>query len=217
MANPKAAQIESTLRAYGFSASADFVAGVQDYIGLLLRWNRTVSLTTVTEFDQILRFHFGESLFALSAVPIENGRLADVGSGAGFPGLALAMARPSLDVTLVESNSKKFAFLNEVIRELGLPNARSVRCRMGDVANRELFDFTTARALGQFDLFLRWSGDHLASAGKVVLWLGGEDVEAVGSKDGWNWDPHVSIPGSKQRFLLSGSPDGPRSDERGRK
>ena len=206
MADPRAAQIESALRPYGFSPSANFVAGIQEYIRLLLLWNRTVSLTTVTEFDQILRFHFGESLFALSAVPIENGRLADVGSGAGFPGLVLAMVRPALDVTLVESNAKKFAFLNEVIRELILPNARAVRSRMEDVASAEIFDFTTARALGQFDLFLRWSKDHLASSGKVVFWLGGDDAAAIASKGGWSWCPQVPIPGSKQRFLLYGSP-----------
>lgn len=198
--------IEQALQKHGFSSDMQFTERVQQYIALLLKWNKTISLTTVTGFAEILRFHFGESVFSLSTVPVENGRLADVGSGAGFPGLALAMARPRLDVTLIESNSKKFAFLSEVIRNLNLKNARAVRSRMEEVKVGAHFDFTTARALGQFDLFLPWSRDRLSSCGKVVLWLGGQDVVAVRSKGGWNWFPEVPIPGSKQRFLLFGSP-----------
>jgi 16S rRNA (guanine527-N7)-methyltransferase len=206
VADPKAVQIENDLRAYGFSAPPSFLVAAKRYIDLLLRWNRTISLTTVTDPDQIVRFHFGESIFALSVVPIENGRLADVGSGAGFPGLALAMARPGLRVTLVEASAKKFAFLNEAVRELGLKNSRVLRCRMEEVAIKERFEFTTARALGRHDLFLKWSRLHLNPSGKVVLWLGGRDVTALRSEGGWSWSPEVSIPGSKQRFLLFGSP-----------
>jgi 16S rRNA (guanine527-N7)-methyltransferase len=206
MADLKAIQIESDLRTYGFLASPSFLAGVERYIDLLLRWNRTISLTTVVDPDQIVRFHFGESILALSAVPIENGRLADVGSGAGFPGLALAMARPGLQVTLVEASAKKFSFLSEAVRELDLKNARVLRCRMEEVAVEERFDFTTARALGQHDLFLKWSELHLKSAGTVVLWLGRKHVASLRSEGGWNWSPEVSIPASKQRFLLFGSP-----------
>ena len=206
MAGLDALQIENDLETYGFSPSPSFVAAAKRYIDLLLRWNRTVSLTRVTDPDQLVRFHFGESIFALAAVPIENGRLADVGSGAGFPGLALAMARPSLQVTLVESNAKKFTFLNEVVRELKLKNVRVLRCRMEEVAIEERFRFMTARALGQHDLLLKLSKLYLDSSGKLVLWLGGRDVAALGSEGGWNWSPEIRIPGSRQRFLLFGSP-----------
>lgn len=194
------------MREYGLSPDALFVERVRRYIALLLRWNRTISLTTITDFDEILRFHFGESLFALRAVPIENGRLADVGSGAGFPGLALAIAKPALDVTLIESNAKKFAFLSEVVRDLGLKNSRAVRSRMEEIAAGAHFDFTTSRALGQFDSFLQWSRDRLDLLGKAVLWLGGEDVAALRSRKGWSWLPEAPIPGARQRFLLFGSP-----------
>ena len=86
-------QIEAALRPYGIAASSELASMIPTYISLLLKWNRTISLTTVTDVDEILRFHFGESLFALTQLSIENGRLADVGSGAGFPGIPLAWSR----------------------------------------------------------------------------------------------------------------------------
>ena len=97
--------IRKTLLEYGFSSADDtFRERVRRYIEILARWNKVISLTRVMEPLDILRFHFGESLFAVENVPIREGRLADVGTGAGFPGLALGMAVPKLKVTLIESN-----------------------------------------------------------------------------------------------------------------
>jgi len=124
------AQITDALKPYGIAPSIDLIKGVRTYSELLLKWNRIISLTSVTDVEQILRFHFGESLFALSMLPVEKSRLADVGSGAGFPGIPLAMASPSLTVTLIESNAKKYAFLNEVIRELKLRNVTALHSLM---------------------------------------------------------------------------------------
>src|SRR5579862_4995269 len=112
--------IEKTLAEYGVSVTSAIRSSVRAYISLLLRWNERISLTTITDPVEILRFHFGESMFAASAVPIRNGRLADVGSGGGFPGLPLKIMVPSLDLVLIESNAKKASFLSECIRELNL-------------------------------------------------------------------------------------------------
>src|SRR4029077_1234668 len=151
-------QINQALKPYGVLPAADLTAGIRTYIELLLKWNKTVSLTTVTDLDQILAFHFGESLFALPMLPVEKSRVADVGSGAGFPGIPLAMARPSLDVTLIEPNAKKFAFLNEVVRKLSLAKVRAVRGRTGDLQfSDEEFEVVTARAVGEFDDLLGWA------------------------------------------------------------
>ena len=79
---------------------------VAQYMQLLLEWNQSFSLTSVTNPSEILSRHFGESMFATSIVPIRQGRLADVGSGAGFPGLAIKIMRPELDVVLIEPNKK---------------------------------------------------------------------------------------------------------------
>ena len=177
-------RISEILQQYSVSADAksSLVDGIQLYISLLLQWNRSISLTTVMDPEEIVRFHFGESFFAASAVPITSGRLADVGSGAGFPGLPLKILVPAIELTLIESNAKKATFLEEVRRRLELGRIHIFRGRMeefggdGDSKPVEPFDFVTTRAFGQFEELLAWSGAHLANSGKIVLWLGEEDV-----------------------------------------
>ena len=109
-------QISAALAAFGIELSSDQLSRIRDYISILLRWNKLLSLTSITDQIEIVSRHFGESMFASSVLPLENCRLADVGSGAGFPGLALKILIPSLFVTLIESNKKKSAFLSEVVR-----------------------------------------------------------------------------------------------------
>ncbi|MGP8155893.1 MAG: 16S rRNA (guanine(527)-N(7))-methyltransferase RsmG [Candidatus Acidiferrales bacterium] len=191
---------------YGFTVTDSFATGVLKYISLLLRWNQRISLTAVTDPIEIIRFHFGESLFAIPSVPIQDGRLADVGSGAGFPGFPLAMANPALHVTLIESDTKKAAFLSEAVRELALPNASVFRGRMDDLPIAPFgFEFITARALGQHKDLLKWSSERLSDRGEVVLWLGEADAISISNDAAWHWDPPIHIPGSKRRFLLAGT------------
>jgi len=201
--------INEALKPYGVLPASDLTVGIRTYIELLLKWNRTVSLTTVTEVDQILAFHFGESLFALPMLPVEKSRLADVGSGAGFPGIPLAMARPSLAVTLIEPNAKKFAFLNEVVRQLSLANVSAVRGRTGDLQfSNEEFEVVTARAVGQFDDLLGWAKTRINSGGKLILWVGDEDMNQILSDKRFEWSSPERIPHTDRRFVLSGtSPD----------
>jgi len=200
------AQISNALKPYGIAPSVDLIKGIQTYIELLLRWNRSISLTSVTDMEQILRFHFGESLFALSMLPVEKSRLADVGSGAGFPGVPLAMASPTLTVTLIESNAKRYAFLNEVIRELRLRNVTALHSRTEEIKEPgQDFDIVTARALGKFEGFLRWAQKEIAPDGRIALWLGSKDATAVGVDSRWKWSPPVPIPGSQRRYILIGS------------
>src|SRR3984957_19909902 len=107
--------IASNLREYGVAATSALCLAIQKYISVLLRWNEKISLTTITDPLDIVRFHFGESMFGASAVPMKEGRLADVGTGAGFPGLPLKLLLPSLDLLLIESSAKKASFLSECI------------------------------------------------------------------------------------------------------
>jgi 16S rRNA (guanine527-N7)-methyltransferase len=206
MPAPTNSQIIEALEPYGVLPTIDLVARTKTYIELLLKWNKSVSLTTITKPEDILRFHFGESLFALSMLPVEKSRLADVGSGAGFPGIPLAMARPSLDVRLIEPNAKKFAFLNEVIRQIGMGNVTAVRARTADLqASSDRFDIITARAVGQFDELLGWAKGKLAPGGQVVLWLGGEDAKLISDDGRFEWSPEVRIPHTDRRLILAGS------------
>jgi 16S rRNA (guanine527-N7)-methyltransferase len=192
---------------YGYRPDPRFCERLRAYVSLLLRWNSKISLTTVTDPAEIVKFHFGESLFAVPAVQIKRSRLADVGSGAGFPGLPIAMAVPSLELTLIESNAKKCAFLSEVVRSLELDGVTVFHGRMEDLQpDSGKFDFVTARALGQHEELLSWAAGHLAPSGRLVLWLGEEDADNISRSPGWKWGDRVLIPGSKRRYLLVGSP-----------
>jgi len=198
------AQIHQGLAPYGVLPDGDLLDRIRDYISLLLLWNQKISLTTVTRPEEIIRFHFGESFFAATRVPIENGRLADVGSGAGFPGIAIAMLSTNVRVTLIESNLKKSAFLSEAIRKLELSNARVVRTRMGDF-DEEILDFVTARALGLYEEVARWSSRVLTASGRLILWVGEDDGAVIARSSGWRWQNPIRIPRSRRRVLLVGS------------
>lgn len=199
--------IASTLAAYGVEATSAQCQQVRTYISLLLKWNKSISLTTITEESEILKFHFGESVFALSAVRDLRGRLADVGSGAGFPGIPLLIFRDAIDLTLIDSNSKKCAFLSEVVREIGLRHCRVKRARFEDLEDfRGKLDGIVSRALGGYDGLLRWAQNALSATGRIALWLGEEDCRVISRHAEWQWENPSPIPGSKRRFILSGSP-----------
>lgn len=200
------AQISAGLLPYGIRPDGRLRDRIQEYTSLLLLWNQKIPLTTVVKPEEIIRFHFGESFFAVKNVPIENGRLADVGSGAGFPGVPIAMLLPNLEVTLIEANLKKAAFLAEVIRKLDLSHARVLRARMGDVGeDLRGFDFITARALGHHGELVDWSSRFLADSGKLILWVGEADAARIMRDGGWAWQSPVRIPLSRARTLLIGS------------
>jgi 16S rRNA (guanine527-N7)-methyltransferase len=197
--------IKKELGVYGFQSPDDFADRVRLYSDLLLRWNERIKLTTVTDKIQILRFHFGESLFAISACGIQKGRLADFGSGAGFPGGPLAMALPALTVVLIEANKRKAAFLAELKRTIKLANAAVHAGRAEALSPAEKFDFVTARAVGNYSSLLDWARPRLARDGCVVLWLGAKDVQKVRDEGGWAWQDPVQIPATRERFVLYGS------------
>lgn len=201
------AAVGRILSNFSVSLTAAQFAVVGHYMQLLLHWNRRVSLTTITDPEEILRRHFGESFFAINSVPLREGRLADVGSGAGFPGAAIALLNPSLDVTLIESNKRKAAFLETVRSELNLSNL-AVRGNRVEESTTVLAaaDFITARAFGPYGKLLELLRKSGGSSIRAVLWLGEEDARALAKRPGWKWNLPVSIPGSVRRVLLTGSP-----------
>jgi len=213
MAKLSNAEIEKLLLPYGVSASDRLCDQVQTYMSLLLEWNQRTSLTTVTDPAEIVKFHFGESMFAASAVPIRNGRLADVGSGPGFPSIPISMVNPELSVTPIESNSKKSTFMAEVARRLSLRTVTPYRGRMEDFPiSKAAFDWITARALGLHSGLVAWAYSALKpSSGKLVMWLGESDAETVSRTGGWNWLDTIKIPGSDHRVLLVGNPSSPKT------
>src|SRR5207302_4142132 len=154
---PSAAVIRRALGEFKIPIFDDQVLQIQQYIRILLTWNEKVNLTAIRDPLEILYRHFCESMYAAEAIPLQNGRLADVGSGGGFPGLPLKIMRPELQVFLVESNIKKVTFIAAVIRELGLSGAQVLGGRYQELAEEVApLDYVCSRALGEFPGFLEW-------------------------------------------------------------
>src|ERR1700747_2961345 len=121
---PSRQAIERAAKEFKLSLSDSQVEQIQQYTKILWTWNDKMNLTAIRDPLEVLYRHFCESMYAAAAMPLQAGRLADVGSGGGFPGLPLKIARPELHVFLIESNVKKATFLAEVVRELELANTR---------------------------------------------------------------------------------------------
>ena len=201
-----ASAINKALREFKIEATTEQIASIQRYMSLLLAWNEKINLTAIRDPLEMLYRHFCESMYAAVAVPLQAGRLADAGSGGGFPGLALKILRPELQVFLIESNVKKATFLAEVVRELELADARVLVSRYEELGEEITpLDFVCSRALGEFDKFLSWARSEHVAAREVILWAGGRDLEEIRKMRGWGWREPIPIPHSLQRFLLVGA------------
>lgn len=147
------------------------------YLDLLAKWNRAYNLTAVRDPADMVSRHLLDSLAVLPFVHGEN--LADLGSGAGLPGIPLAIARPDLAVTLVESNGKKARFLREAIRSLPLANVTANQTRAQDATGA--FDTITARAFASLPDMLTWAGHLLAPDGRWLALKGHADPAELGA------------------------------------
>lgn len=164
-------------------------------------WNRRISLIGPGTMSEVLERHYGESLAALALIPGAVRTGLDIGSGAGFPGLVLAAARPDLEMTLVEAREKKWAFLSAAARKASLPcrclNVRvSVPLPAGIPAS---LDLVTARALKLDPDVLGALAERLGPDGRILLWLGEEDPALPASLVPGR---SVKLPGSERRRIL---------------
>ena len=201
--------ISKALKEFQLDVPPAQIEAIQRYMGMLLAWNEKINLTAIRDPLEVLYRHFCESMYAAVAVPLEAGRLADAGSGGGFPGLPLKITRPDLHVFLIEANVKKATFLAEVVRELELANTRVLVSRYEELGEELTpLDYVCSRALGEFEKFLSWAGSERVATKRVILWAGGRDLEEINRIKGWTWSKPIPIPKSLQRFLLVGSTEG---------
>jgi len=203
---PSMAVIRRALEDFQLPAYDDQVVQIQQYIKILLAWNDKINLTAIRDPLEILYRHFCECMFAGSSVPMERGRLADAGTGAGLPGLPLKILRPGLQVFLIESNLKKATFLAEVIRELGLREAQ-VLVRRYEELGEEIapLDYVCSRALGEYTKFLDWAHSGALTAKQVVLWIGANDLPEIRKNLSWEWQEPIPVPNSLRRLILVGT------------
>ena len=149
------------------------------YMNLLLEWNEKINLTAITDPNEVILKHFIDSL-TINKYIKENSTLADVGTGAGFPGIPLKILRPDLKITLVDSLNKRINFLNEVINKLNLVNIETVHSRIEDFGKdkkyRESFDFVTARAVANLALLSEYLLP-IAKVGGQCVCMKGSSVE----------------------------------------
>jgi 16S rRNA (guanine527-N7)-methyltransferase len=167
----------------------------------LRRWSGRLSLIGPGTADEVLDRHFGESLAALPWLPEPGGRLVDIGSGAGFPGLVIAAARPGWEVTLVEAQERKWAFLQSAARRARL----SCRCLNARVAALlppgfpDAYEAVTVRALRLPLPVLTAIAERLTSGGRLLLWAG---AEAPVLPEGWQQRGEIRLAGAASRRVL---------------
>jgi 16S rRNA (guanine527-N7)-methyltransferase len=161
---------------------------LEEHRRLLEKWNRTINLTRITDLER----NYGESLFLASHLPPGPLRVCDIGSGAGFPGFPVAIARPDCSVTLIESHQRKAAFLKEACR--GHTNLRVLLKRAEEVA--DTYDWAISRAVSDSEL----SAVLPRLAGSVAL-LAGMDEPKI---PGFAWERPLLLPESRNRYLRIG-------------
>jgi 16S rRNA (guanine527-N7)-methyltransferase len=172
--------------------SAGQIAALEAHYKLLVRWNKTVNLTTITSLEEAVERHYCESLFLGAHLPAGILRVVDVGSGAGFPGFPVAILRPDCTVALVESHQRKAVFLREASRKVG--NVRVIAKRAEEVEGE--FDHLISRAVSYEDL--RGSLKRLAASADLLT---GEEVPPGLRMD---WEEAIAVPWGRARFLRIG-------------
>lgn len=155
----------------------------EKYLGLLLKWNRAYSLTAIDDPAEIYEKHFDDSAIPLEFIK-KGASLMDIGSGAGFPGIPIKILRKDIDVTLMDSVTKKVTFCEHVIRELGLEGIRVITGRAEDegiLKKTGKFDVVISRATLKLSKLVKVAGPYLKADGRLIAMMGPSWPEDLGS------------------------------------
>jgi len=142
-----------------------------DYLGLMFKWNAVYNLTSLRDPMQMVTHHLLDSLAAVPAFA-QARNVLDVGSGGGLPGIVLAILRPDMKVSMIDTVQKKTAFLTQVKAQLGLTNVTVYTMRVEQLAVSDKFDVITSRAFADLSDFVNWSGHLLADGGRYIALKG---------------------------------------------
>ena len=158
---------------------------LKSYYELLVSRNESVNLTAITEPKEVAIKHFADSLSVFNHIDIPNGAsVIDVGTGAGFPGMVLKIARPDIKLTLLDSLNKRIVFLDEVLQALGL-DARLIHARAEeggqDLDLRECFDFAVSRAVARLNVLCEYCLPYVRLSGSFIAFKGGAAEDEINS------------------------------------
>ena len=164
---------EKDLSDLGLSLSKEQIEKFLRYYELLIEWNEKINLTAITTYEDVLKKHFVDSLSLCNAVDVHQGlTVIDIGTGAGFPGLALKIAFPNLKMTLLDSLQKRIVFLNQVIEELKLSDIETIHGRAEDYAGkaeyREGFDLCVSRAVANLSTLSEYCLPFVKMGGQFI-------------------------------------------------
>jgi len=203
------APLEKGLAALGLALGPDPVARLLEYLALVAKWNRVHNLTAVDDPERMVSHHLLDSLAVLGDLDAwmpAAARIADIGSGAGLPGIPLAIARPGWKVALLESSQKKAAFLRQAVLELGLANVAVVGQRAEHWRPDCRQDAAISRAFSDLADFCRAAGHLVGSGGRLVAMKGVHPHEELAQlPTGWAVErvARVAVPGlSAERHLV---------------
>jgi 16S rRNA (guanine527-N7)-methyltransferase len=203
-------RVQELLSPFGLQLASEQIGRLSTYLDLLLRWNEKINLTAIRSAEECITRHFGESLYLARFAELRGG-LLDIGSGAGFPGLALMIAFPELQVTLLEPVAKKRAFLKEVARLCELLQSVEIRPERLDEfllfgMGSAQFDAATSRAVGRLRELIPKAARCLKPSGGLFLWLSQDQgQEAVAAGRNWiDWTDPISIPLAHRRQIWCG-------------
>ena len=193
-----ASTIEKTLGRLEQSFPDDGAVKYATLLEQLERWNKKVNLTAIRDREEMITSHLLDSLVAR---PLLHGtRILDVGTGAGFPGLPLAISEPERTFELVDGNNKKIMFVQHIVSLLGLNNVKAVKARTEDYAPDERFDTVIARAVGPLAQLVNIAGHHVGEDGVFVALKGrypAEELEELPER--WEYVVEkLNVPGLDQ-------------------
>lgn len=170
--------IES-LKSLNIDLNCKTLSKLNTYCNYLLEYNTHTNLTAIKTKEEVYLKHFYDSLTITKIVDLTKGKILDVGTGAGFPGLVLAIVFPNLEVTLLDSNNKKIAFLNECIKLLELKNVKTIYSRAEEYTkvHREEYDFVTSRAVAELRILIELNIPSLKVGGLFIAMKGNAEEE----------------------------------------
>ncbi|MDF2524216.1 MAG: rsmG [Clostridiales bacterium] len=158
-----------------------------DYYELLIKWNEVMNLTTITEFSEVLRKHFIDSLSLVKVYSPSKEKILDMGTGAGFPGIPLKIAFPDTEIVLMDSLNKRIHFLNEVITKLGLNKISAIHGRAEDYGRskdyREKFDLCVSRAVAKLSTLSEYCLPYVKKDGFFISYKSGKVEEELNQAD----------------------------------